>query len=72
MGPSREDATEVGGKAGRFGKFILCGNAGDVVVWGGDSGVVGDNGAEAGGSSCGFPETGEEVEDKKSEGRIVV
>ena len=34
-------------------------------------GVVGANGAEARGGSCGVPETGDEVEGKKAEGPFV-
>ena len=34
-------------------------------------GVIGANGSEARGSSCGVPETGEKVEIKKYEGRLV-
>ena len=33
--------------------------------------VVGANGAETGGSSCGVPATGDEVEGKNSEGRFM-
>ena len=35
-------------------------------------GVVGSNGSEAGGSSCGVPDTGDKFECKKAEGRLVV
>ena len=61
MGPSREDATERGSRIGRLGKVLLRGDTGGVVVWGGDLIVVGANGAEARWSSCGVPETGDEV-----------
>ena len=37
-----------------------------VVVWGRYLGVAGANGEEAGGSSCGVPETGDKVERKKA------
>ena len=48
----------------------MCGDTGGVVVWGGDLGVVGSNGTEDRGNSCGVPETGDKFE-KKSEGRLV-
>ena len=35
-------------------------------------GAVGDNGTEVGRSSCGVTDTGDEVEGKKAEGRLVV
>ena len=34
-------------------------------------GVVGKNGAEDGGNSCGVPETGNEFEVKKAEGKVM-
>ena len=71
MGTYREDSTEGGVRAGCLGKVLLRGDTGSVVIWGGDLGVVGANGAEAGGSSFWFPETGENFEGKNSEGRLV-
>ena len=49
----------------------MHGDTGGVVVWGRDLSVVGVNGAEARGISCGVPETGDKVECKKAEGRFV-
>ena len=46
----------------------MCVNTGGAVVWGGDLGVVGANGAEARGSSYGFPEM---LKAKKAYGRFV-
>ena len=46
-------------------------NSQQVNFGGGDLGVIGANGAEARGISCGVPETGDEVEGKNSEGRVV-
>ena len=42
-----------------------------LFFWGGDLGVVGANGTEAGRTSCGVLATGDEVEEKKAEGRFV-
>ena len=61
MGASHEDATEGGGGTVRLGEVLSRGDTDGVVVWGGDLGVVGANGAEARGSSCGVPETGDKV-----------
>ena len=46
-------------------------NSQQVNFGGGDLGVIGANGAEARGISCGVPETGDEVEGKNSEGWFV-
>ena len=51
--------------------YFLRSNTGGAVVQGEDLGVVGANDAETGGSSCGVPATGIEVEVKKAEGRFV-
>ena len=71
MRAAQEDATEGGGGAGHLGGFLLRVNTGSAVVWGGDVGVVGANGAETRGSSCGVTETGEKVKVKEAEGRFV-
>ena len=47
-------------------RILSRGDTGGAVVWGVDVGVVGANGAEYRGSSCGVPETGEKVEGKKA------
>ena len=44
MGPSREDATEGGGRYVRLGKVLSRVDTGGVVVWGGYLGVVGADG----------------------------
>ena len=64
MGLSWEDAVEGGGRTGRLVEVLSRNDAGSVVVWGGDLGVVGVNGADARGSFCGVPQTGDEVEAK--------
>ena len=71
MGPYWEDSTEGGGRSGRLGKVLSPGDTCSVVVWGGELGVVGANGSDTRGSSCGVTETGNEVEGKNSEGRFV-
>ena len=58
-------------RTGRLGEVLSCGNTGGAVFWGGDLGVVGANGTEAGRTSCGVLATGDEVEEKKAEGRFV-
>ena len=58
MGATQEDNTEGGGGTGSLGKVLSRGNICSAVVWGGDLGVVGANGAEAEGGSCGVPATG--------------
>ena len=72
MGEAPEDDTEGGGGTSHLGKVLLRSNTGSAVVWGGGVVVVGANGAEARGSSCGITETGEQVEGKKAEGQLVV
>ena len=71
MGTSQEDDTEEGDTAGRLGKVLSHSDTGGVVVCGGYLGFVSYNSAEAGRSSCGVPETGDEIEGKKAKGRIV-
>ena len=71
MGTYREDATEGGGRTSHISKVLLRSDTGGVVVSGGDLGVVGDNGTEARGSSCGFHDTGDGVEGKNYEGQFV-
>ena len=66
VGPSKENATEGGCGAVHLGKVLSRGDTGGVFVWGEDLGVVGANGKEAVGSSCGVPEKGEEVEAKEA------
>ena len=68
---SWEDVTEVGGGSSRLGKVLLRGDTCIVVVWGRDLGVVGANGAESGGISYWFSNTGDEVEVKKDKRRLV-
>ena len=62
---------EVGGRAGRLRKVLSRGDTGGVVGWCGDLGSDSDNVTEAGGGSCGVPETGDEFKEKKAEGRLV-
>ena len=64
---SQKDATEGGGRAVRLVEVLSHGDTGGVLVWGGELGVVGTNGAEAGGSSCAVPVTGDKVEGKRAE-----
>ena len=71
MGAAQEDAIEGGGRAGHIGKVLSRGNKDGAVVWVGDEDVVRANGSEARGSSCGFPETDDEFEGKKAEGRFM-
>ena len=71
MGPSHEDATEGRGETGRLGEVLSRGDTCGVVVCGVELSVVGDNGSEAGGSSCGVPDTGNEVEGKKAKGLLM-
>ena len=71
MGAAREDYTEGGGIVVHTGKVLLCSNTGGAVVWGRDMGVVGATGAEARGSSCGVPETGDKVKGEKDEERFM-
>ena len=71
MGPSQEDALEGGGGTGHLGEVLYRGDTGSVVVWGEDLGVVGANGTEFTGGSCGVHDTGDKVEGKKAEGRLV-
>ena len=44
---------------------------GGSIVWGGDMGDFGANGAEVRGSSCGFPVTGQKEKGKELEVRVV-
>ena len=62
---------EGGGEISHIGEVLLCGDTGGVVVWGGDLVIVGANGAEARGSSCGVSETGGKVEGKNAEGQFL-
>ena len=50
-----------GGGTGRIGEVLSCGNTCGAVVWVRYLGVVGANGAEAVGSSCWVPATGEKI-----------
>ena len=68
---AQEDTVEGGDGSGHLRKVLSRGNTGGAVVWGRDVGVFGANGAEARGNSCGFSETGDKVEGKKTEGRFV-
>ena len=61
MGEAREDSMEGGGGAGHLGEVLSRGNTGGAVFWVEDLGVIRSNVAEAGGGSCGVPETGDEV-----------
>ena len=65
--PYWKEDTERGGRTGCLSKVLLCYDIGAVIVWDGDLGVVGANGADARGGLCGVPETGEKVEGKSSE-----
>ena len=56
-----ENALEGGGRAGHLGKVLSRGNTCGAVVCGRDVVVVGENGTEARGISCGFSKTGDEV-----------
>ena len=60
-----EDDTERGGRIGRLGRVLSCGNIGSAFVLVGDLGVVVSNVSEADGILCEFPETGDKVEVKK-------
>ena len=71
MGVDQEEATEEGGRTIQLKEVLLCGNTCGTVVWGRYVDVVGANGAEARGISCGVTETGEKVEGKKAEGRFM-
>ena len=71
MGAAQEDATEGGSGIVCLGNVLLRGNTRGAVVWGGDLGVVGANGAKDRRSSCGVPETGDKIEIKTSEGWFV-
>ena len=53
VGEYREDTTGGGGRKGCLKEVLLRGDAVVVVVWGIDLGVVGANGVEARGRSCG-------------------
>ena len=68
---AREDSMEGGGGAGHLGEVLLHGKTGGDVFWGRDISVVGTNGSKTRGSSCGIPETGNEVGGKNSERRFV-
>ena len=68
---SWEVSTEVGGGNVHIGKVLLCGSSDGDVVWGGDVGDIGANGAEVIGGTCGFPSTGNKVKGKVSEIRVV-
>ena len=70
MGGAWEDIAEGGGGAIHLGEVLLRINTSGDVVWRIDVGVVGANGAEAGGSSCGIPETVNKVKVKEAEGSI--
>ena len=71
IGETREDATEGGGRISHLGNVLSRGNTGGALVWGGDVGAVGSNGAEVRDSACGFPETGDKVKGKEAEGRFL-
>ena len=71
MGAAREVATEGRGVAGRLGNFLSRGTSGGAVVWSGDVGAIGANGAEVIGRSYGFPATGKKVKGKATEGRVM-
>ena len=71
MGAAWEDAKEGGGRAVHHNEFLFCVNTDGAFVWGGEVGVVGANGAEARGSSCGVPKTVDKVKGKKAEGWFV-
>ena len=71
MGAAWEVAAEVGGGAGRIGKFLLRSSSGSAVVWGGDVGDIDVNGAEVRGSACGFPATANKFKVKAAEGGVV-
>ena len=58
MGADQEFATKGGGGDGSLRKVLQRGSSGGAIVWRGDMGDFGDNGAEVRGSACGFPETG--------------
>ena len=58
MGETQEVAMEGGGGAVSIGKVLLRGSSGRAIVWGGDMGNFGANGAEVRGSSCGFTAAG--------------
>ena len=62
---------EGGGGTGCLGKVLSCGSSGSAVVWGKNVGDISKNIAEVRGSECGFPDTGNKVKDKVTEGRVV-
>ena len=71
MGADGEDATEVGGGSGCLRKALSRINTDGAVVSVREVGVIGTNGTEVIWSSCGVPETGDEVEGKNTEKQFV-
>ena len=67
LGAAREYATEGGGGAHHMGEVLSRVSTGGADVWGRNMGVVGANGVEARGNSCGVPEIGGEVKGKEAE-----
>ena len=72
MGAAQEFVTKVGVGAGSLGNILPHGSSGGAIVWIGDTGAFGSNGAEVRGIACGFPAVGHRKKYRSAEGQVVV